>query len=186
MGKMHLPSGHAVGWRAALARAAWTYDDIATDAGISYAQVQKLVSRWQEAGAVKPIGVRPDRRTEYAVVDATRFDGLAEVEPTSPAPIRREQSDIGNMWTAMRGLATFSPLDISAQASTDDIEVTLLQARKYCRTLLEHGYLKVVRKAVPGKREPVYRLIRNTGPVAPREVRVTKLEDLNLSVRGRG
>lgn len=185
MTKIHLPSGHAVAWRAALARDAWTYDDIVADAGLSYAQVQKLVSRWQEAGGVKAVGVRPDRRTEYAVVDATVFDGLAAAEETAVAPIRREQSEIGNMWTAMRGLATFTPLDISAQASTDDIEVTVPQARKYCRTLLEHGYLKVVRKAVPGKREPVYRLIRNTGPVAPREIRVTKLEDVNLSVRGR-
>lgn len=185
MAKIHLPSGHAVGWRAAVARNLWTYDDIAADAGLSYAQVQKLVSRWEVAGAVKPVGVRPDRRTEYAVVDPARFDGLGEAEDITPAPIRREQSEIGNMWTAMRGLATFSPLDISAQASTDEVEVTLLQARKYCRTLLEHGYLKVVRKAVPGQREPVYRLIRNTGPIAPREVRVTKLEDINLSVRGR-
>lgn len=186
MAALHLPSGHGVAWKAALARPRWTYDEIVGDAGLSYAQVQKLVSRWQEAAAVKAVGVRPDRRTEFSVIDPGAFDRKGEVTEAPAAPLRREQSDIGNMWTAMRGLATFSPVDLSAQASTDEIEVTIPQARKYCRTLLEHGYLKVVRKAVPGKREPVYRLIRNTGPVAPREVRVTKLEDVNLSVRGRG
>jgi hypothetical protein len=185
MGAVHLPSGHGVAWRAALARETWTYDDIVADSRLSYGQVQKLVSRWEEAGAVKATGVGPDRRTQYGVTDATVFDRLADVSEASPAPIRREQSDVGNMWTAMRGLATFSPVDISAQASTEEIEVTVLRAREYCRTLLRHNYLKVVRKAVPGKREPVYRLIRNTGPVAPREKRVTVLEDVNVPVRGR-
>lgn len=186
MAAVHLPSGHGVAWPAALARKTWTYDDLVADARLSYGQVQKLVARWEQAGAVRIVGVRPDRRTEYAIADATVFDQLVGVSDVTASPRPREQSDVGNMWTAMRGLATFSPVDLSAQASTEEVEVTLPRARKYCRTLLEHGYLKVVRKAVPGKREPVYRLIRNTGPVAPREARVTILEDVNLATRRRG
>jgi hypothetical protein len=180
MAAVHLPSGHGQAWPAAQARPRWTYDDIVVATGLTYGQVQKLVARWEEAGAVRAVGVRPDRRVEFAVTDPRAFDTVAVTEA---AP--RLQTDVGNMWTAMRALATFSPVDLAAQASTEEIEVTLVRAREYCRTLLRHGYLKVIRKAVPGVREPIYRLIRNTGPAAPREKRVTVLEDLNVGQRGR-
>jgi hypothetical protein len=180
MAAVRLPSGHGQAWPAAQARPRWTYDEVVAATGLSYGQVQKLVARWQEAGAVRAVGVRPDRRTEFAVIDPEAFTDAAVTEA---AP--RAQSDVDNMWTAMRALATFSPVDLAAQASTEEIEVTLVRARDYCRTLLRHGYLKVVRKAVPGVREPIYRLIRNTGPAAPREKRVKVLEDLNVGQRGR-
>lgn len=180
MGKVHLPSGHRQAWQAAQGRPRWTYDEIVAATGLTYGQVQKLVARWGEAGAVRAVSVRPDRRTEFAVTDPEAF---ADAAVTEAAP--RVQSDVGNMWTAMRAMATFSPVDLAAQASTEEIEVTLVRARDYCGVLLRHGYLKVVRKAVPGVREPIYRLIRNTGPVAPREKRVTVIEDINVGQRGR-
>ena len=54
-------------------------------------------------------------------------------------------------------------------------------ARAYCRTLLEAGYLRVVQQAIPGKREAIYRLKNATGPKAPRKRRITCIIDPNLS-----
>lgn len=64
--------------------------------------------------------------------------------------------------------------------ATETQEIGIKDARAYCSALLKSGHLKVVRKSVPGKREAMYRLIRNTGPQPPRERRVTGIWDENL------
>ena len=73
----------------------------------------------------------------------------------------------------------FTPRDLAAHATTEDKLVTPEDAQEYCRALLGAGYLGVNRKAVPGKTEPIYRLIQNTGPRAPREKRVRAVIDDN-------
>jgi hypothetical protein len=83
------------------------------------------------------------------------------------------------MWTALRQMRTFGPRDVAAYAATERTAVSPEDARRYCQALLRVGYLKVVRKAVPGQREPVYRLIRNTGPQPPRLRRVAGVWDPN-------
>jgi hypothetical protein len=84
------------------------------------------------------------------------------------------------MWTAMRQMrGGFTPRDLAAHATTEETLVTLETAQDYCRSLLGAGYLGVARKAVPGKTEAIYRLIKNTGPRAPREKRVRAVIDAN-------
>ncbi|MFD2676047.1 hypothetical protein [Camelimonas lactis] len=75
------------------------------------------------------------------------------------------------LWTAMRNLPAFSPLELSVTASTDDIAVTRELASSYIRDLLRAGYLAELSGArSPSNRlQTVYRLLprRNTGPRAP-------------------
>jgi hypothetical protein len=75
--------------------------------------------------------------------------------------------------------AGFGPREIAAHATTEETEVTVEAAQDYCRALLGAGYLAVAKKAVPGKTQAIYRLIRNTGPRAPREKRVRAVIDAN-------
>lgn len=85
-----------------------------------------------------------------------------------------------NMWRTMRMLAEFSPRDVAAHATTDEVAVSEATAKAYCKALYAAGYLRVLQKAVPKKsRQAVYRLIRNTGPHAPQVQRVKQVFDRN-------
>lgn len=86
-----------------------------------------------------------------------------------------------NIWRSMRMMAEFSPLDLAAHSSTDTVEVSEATVRSYCTHLLRAGYLRVLVKAVPGKRQARYRLIKNTGPLPPKIQRVKQVFDPNLN-----
>lgn len=86
-----------------------------------------------------------------------------------------------NMWRSMRMMQTFSPRDIAAHSTTEIVQVSEGSAMAYCKLLLATGYLRVVRKAVPGKRQAVYRLVRNSGPLPPMIQRVKQVFDQNTS-----
>lgn len=69
------------------------------------------------------------------------------------------------LWRSMRALRRFTVADLEATS-----EATANHARKYVKKLLVAGYLRVVeakREGVAGG-HPVYQLLRNTGPEAPR------------------
>ncbi|KAF0674353.1 hypothetical protein PMES_03357, partial [Profundibacterium mesophilum KAUST100406-0324] len=84
-----------------------------------------------------------------------------------------------NMWTAARMLTTFSPRDLAAHSTTDDVLVSEDDARLFCGFLLRGSYVRVIRKAAPGKREARYKLVRNTGPRPPVERRLRAIWDEN-------
>jgi hypothetical protein len=79
-----------------------------------------------------------------------------------PAPAA---SAIARMWNSMRQLRQFSVADLQATA-----EVGHSHATKYVRLLLQAQYLVLVAPKREGVAmgHAVYRLVRNTGPVAPR------------------
>lgn len=84
-----------------------------------------------------------------------------------------------NMWRTMRMMREFTPRDIASHATTDTVAVSEGTAKQYCAKLLGAGYLRVVQKAVPNKRQASYRLIRNSGPKAPQIQRVRVVFDPN-------
>lgn len=172
-GKSIFKSNHATCWKAACELEKFTYRQLAETSKCAYNRVTKLVREWESKGAVKAVGTEKNC-LQYLVINPQAFDNLIK-----PSLKTRRQTPEGNMWTAMRGLTTFEPRDIAIHANTDDINVSDDQARAYCRALLRFGYLKVVRKAIPGRREAIYRLIRNTGPRPPKTKRVTGLLDPN-------
>lgn len=85
-----------------------------------------------------------------------------------------------NMWRSMRMLGQFSARDLAIHSTTDSVSVTEATAKSYCSMLLKADYLRVLQKAVPGKRPAVYRFVRNTGPVPPKIQRVQQVYDANL------
>lgn len=85
-----------------------------------------------------------------------------------------------NMWRSMRMLGQFTPRDLAVHSTTDSVTVTAETAKAYCSMLLKARYLRVIRKAVPGKHQATYRFIRNTGPLPPQIQRVKQVYDPNL------
>lgn len=87
---------------------------------------------------------------------------------------------VENMWRSMRMLRQFTPRDIMVHSTTDTVSVTEATVKSYCSMLLKAGYLRVIQKAVPGKRQAIYRFVRNTGPLPPQIQRVKQVYDPNI------
>jgi hypothetical protein len=164
--------GYHACWKAAEELGRFDRETLAAKAGCTYHMASKWMREWVETGLLTVVGVE-DRKTIHQVV------ARPETAPSDRIVPRRIESPRGNMWTAMRQMTTFGPLDISVAASTETTPISPALAVEYCRMLLRIGYLRVIRKAVPGVRDPVYRLIRNTGPRPPVERRVALVWDPN-------
>lgn len=155
-------------WAIAMRLETFGYAEISVEAGISFDRASEIVRGWYAAG-----------RCEL-VQSGHRLRKLYRARTAGSARPSRRGSVPQNLWTTMRGLKAFTPTDLAAHSTTDTVEVTTAAAQAYCQTLLRAGYLKVERKAVPGRREAIYRLIKATGPRPPRERRVRAVFDENL------
>jgi len=103
--------------------------------------------------------------------------------PVNPAPgrhIRRVLADrpAGDnrqkMWASMRVLASWTNSHIATVTEAPEASI-----RRYVVRLAAAGYLREVGKQNAGKkREKVWRLVRNTGPKAPR-ASIHGVTDLN-------
>ena len=145
----------------------WGYAEIeAGGAAVSRPIVTRAVRGWVEAGLVEV--VRDTRPILHRIAAAALNRAL---------PVGRTAED--NLWSTMRGLKSFRPTDLAAHSSTDTVPVSVAAAAAYCRDLLAAEFLVVVEKAVPGRREAIYRLVRNTGPHAPQPRRVRAVVDRN-------
>jgi hypothetical protein len=153
----------------AAAQATFTVADVQLKMGVSEDLARNIVRTWREADLLELVSSGHRIRSVWAVKPGARQ--VLAAKARSP-----EQ----NMWTAMRQMKSgFTPRDLAAHATTEETLVTPEAAQDYCRALLGAGYLGVARKAVPGKTEAIYRLIRNTGPRAPKEKRVRAVIDSN-------
>ncbi|MCW9041713.1 MAG: hypothetical protein OQK05_00095 [Pseudopelagicola sp.] len=101
--------------------------------------------------------------------------------PKRAAPVKPRSPALQNMWTVMRRLNSFTPKDVEVYAGTPEVAITSVQASNYCRLLLRTRYLKCVEKADPPHRLPRYRLIDDTGPLAPEPRRQPSVFDPNAS-----
>jgi len=159
-------------WNAALRLGKFSYAALAAEAAIPIVRATRLTRGWVRLGAVEEMGKVGSNKLMFRVV--------AEALPATVTPSR--QSPDANMWLAMRKLGgAFTPTDIATHASTDAVGVSRADAQSFCQMLVRAGYLRVQRKAVPDKREAIYRLIKNTGPKPPRERRVRAIWDPNLA-----
>ena len=146
------------------------YAEIAAGQKISHQQAACIVRDWVQAGMVAPLEREPNGTKLWKVTEASEHRVRAST---------RSRED--NIWTAMRGLKSFGPTELAAHANTDTVAVAVDEAQAYCRALLASGHLSVARKAIPGIKEAIYRIARNTGPRAPREKRVRAVIDDNTN-----
>lgn len=157
-------------WAVALRMTAFGYGEIEAELKISARQAVRIVRGWLDEGLLVAVQSGPGLRSLWkAAPNAAR----------PPRPKARTAED--NMWTAMRGLKSFTPTDLAAHSASPALPVDADAAQAYCRSLLAAGYLGVMRKAEPGRREAIYRLARNTGPKPPREKRVRAVIDDNTN-----
>lgn len=96
-------------------------------------------------------------------------------------PIGDQMTARQALWNAMRSpffRNGFKLIDISVHASTDTLPVTQRSARLYISCLLRAEYLIVLQKGT--RSEPtIWRLVRNTGPAAPKLLKTECVYDPN-------
>lgn len=158
----------AAAWAAASRMKFFGYSEIAVEMHISHEMATRFVRAWSDEGRLIALQAGPGLRKLWRADPAWK-----------PVPVKQGRTADLNLWTGMRGLGSFTARDLAAHASTEEVPVGVDYAQGYCRALLASGHLKVVRKAVPGRAEAVYRLARNTGPRPPRERRVVAVIDDN-------
>ncbi|PTE20247.1 hypothetical protein C5F48_18600 [Cereibacter changlensis JA139] len=159
----------AKAWEIALRMEVFGYAEIAAELLIGMEPATDIVRGWEAAGRVRvQRGGNGNSRKMF------------ELTPAYREPKDRGSQVSQQLWTAMRGLKSFTPVDLASHCRAD-LRVDLREASAYCQTLLRAKYLRVSRTAVPGKREATYRLVKNTGPRAPREKRVAAVWDPNDS-----
>jgi len=165
----HIPASLAeAAWGVAVRRGNFGFAEISADLRITMEKAMLIVRGWEKEGAIHHIPDSPGNRKMFrADADFVRL----------PSEGRTAED---NMWTSMRKLRSFTPVEIAAHSTTDTVSVTRDQAALYCRALLGADYLTVTRKAAPMmKREPIYRLVDETGPLPPVITRVRAVRDPN-------
>lgn len=103
--------------------------------------------------------------------------------PANRPPVasdRKAPTANDQMWDAMRAMPRFTPTALANHANVGEAEVTVEAARKYCRALLQAGYLRVLQRADKGN-EAVYRLVQRSGLKAPNLRRVLAVVDANTN-----
>lgn len=157
----------------------FSFFDLAAEVGSTTPTVRRIVADWEDKGLVKRLGKGAKNRMQFTVTER----GKIKLPATARAEAEAMTTPERNMWTAMRMLKNFEPSDIAVNARTETLDVTVEEARNFCRMLLrgDQPYLRVRRTAIPGRREAAYQLIRDTGPMPPRECRVRAIFDDNLA-----
>lgn len=157
-------------WTAALRMEQFGYAEIATAVKISLEQATRIVRGWLKEGALDQM---QEASGAHRLLWRCKED-FVRIEPL------RQRTPEENMWTAMRRLPSFIPTDLAAHATTETVSVTPEEAGRYCRVLLDAGYLRVARRADPSLgREAIYRLVDVTGPRPPLPRRVRAVVDQN-------
>lgn len=159
------------------AETGWTSQDLlaAAGEGTRRSDVVAALGDWTQSGYVAV--VRNVRARRYFRV--ARRDGT--LPPVSDSGGRQtEASPERRLWTAMRQLPQFTARDLVDHSGLG-APIGLREAMTYCSMLATAGYLRVIKRGNTKGRLAVYRLIRNTGPLPPREKRVRAVWDDNES-----
>jgi hypothetical protein len=158
-------------WEEARALAEFHAEDL-VKFGVHISTARYYVNRWEQLGRIRLVRRDARNRRYFCNVE----------HPVNPLePVDGPATPEGNMWRAMRLLPQFSPTDLAAHANVGEVAVTVDDASRYCRILTAAGYLRARQTHIPGTREPLYQLIENTGPRAPRPARLQGLLDPNLN-----
>ncbi len=169
--------------RHALGLSEFTSVELSAGAGVAQATATRYLRNWIAMG-IAEIARTEGRQRFYRITQFARESADAGAE--RDLLIESGDTVTEQLWRSMRMQREFSAADLASTCEG----VTELQAQGYCALLLEGGYLRVVRTAIPAKRTARYRLIKATGATAPRECRVRAIWDANMDdfthiVRGR-
>lgn len=129
-----------------------------------------FISKLKRMGIVKVLGAK-DGQKQFTILSADELRKRAKDNVPSEAQI---------MWTTMRLLRNFDAAQVHLSTKQHAPHITLKRIQDYCKSLMRGGYFRVTVKAIPGKRLAKYKLINDTGPLAPVIRRRSILVDTNL------
>lgn len=161
----------AIGWEHARRLGQFTAHELAAAAKLRLEVLRPALRAWCQAGMLTCRTIGQRRRHLYAVAE-------------TPVAVERPASTPAEaMWRTAQVLTRsggqFSAVDLVMHATTEAAAVSEEDARRFCALLMRGGYLRVIRKAIPGRLPASYRLIRDTGPRPPEERRVRAVWDPN-------
>jgi len=177
LAKKRKPQGQEGVWEEIRRLKTFTKPDIHHNTDIPRKTITDYIKRMVAGGYVREI----EREDEIKSYELIRDVGIhpPRVRPNGEPVVQGAGN--ANMWRTMRMMKLFTPKDIMAHSNTDTVTVSEATAKKYCSTLLAADYLRVMQKAKPGVRQATYKLIRNTGPLAPQIQRVKQVFDPNIN-----
>lgn len=179
-------------WRAMRFLRRFSLEDLQVTTEIAYRECQQYAQELYKAGYLRLCSKQssPGQQFTYLLVrnsgpltpsarrtevydPNTKMTYLCEATDTKPG---REDA-----WSVMRAGKTFSRKSLSKRSGA-----SLTNMHRYIRALLVAGYLEVVAPATPGTNgtPAVYRLIKDTGELAPVVQRDGSLRDPNLEELG--
>lgn len=148
----------------------FSVEDIANALGITMTRAYNVIRHLVKAG-----------RAEVARPRKGPICGLWRPANRPPVVAARKTSRASEqMWAAMRAMPKFTPTALANHATVGEVEVTVDAARKYCRALMQAGYLRVLQKA-DRQHEAVFRLSKRSGLKAPNLRRVLAVVDDNTN-----
>lgn len=167
-------------WGIAFALNEFTFAELSKDSGRPMNSTRKAVHDWVKAGYVEDTGIKKFKgRTLWRVIKGSETDIPPTYDKHGKLMKDEKTTSVDLMWRSMRKIKVFMPSDIAMYANTPKCPTSKEDASKYCQFLLAGGYLEVLHKAEPGKREAMYKLVNNTGVLAPVEKRVRIVFDQN-------
>lgn len=158
----------AAAWPVALRLQQFGFNEISAETGSSIPMASAIVRHWVDMGRARMIIA-----ARTGAGNRNLYEAIPEGEVT--VPVGGDAYD--QMWTVMRKFGAFSPTDLVAHCA---VPVELKVATGYCQTLLAAGYLRVTQKAKPPHKQATYRLLKHTGPRAPRTRNIRCLIDTNI------
>ncbi|WP_035061224.1 hypothetical protein [Andreprevotia chitinilytica] len=155
----------------------FTMDDLSFKTNIDGESIRKYIQGLVKAGYLEKPPVERFAPSTYLLVrdngvEAPRVDRTGRAVNTG---LHREQ-----MWRTMRIIRDFTASELAAQASTEQVPVSLITARKYLHALALAGYLREITPA-HGPAAGRYALTpsRYTGPRPPIVQRTQAVYDPN-------
>lgn len=136
----------------------FTYADLKSHVPTSDWRRTNLINRLQRYGMLFMVEKDHNNRKVFTADSAAISRAKASA---------KRQSTIGQMWSAMRSLRSFTPDEILAIVTTNVPKLRRDYVQSYCSNLLKANYLTVEQTALHAGRPARYRLIRDTGPLAP-------------------
>lgn len=142
-------------------------------------QVRAYATLLERAGIIQRTGEQDDSGS--AIFRVVQRSSTAPVFKKDGTLVADAMTGRQALWNAMRSpafRAGFTVVDISVFASTDTLRVTRSSTERYAAALLRAGYLRLLRKRAPNS-PAIWQLIRNTGPDAPKLLRIDCFFDPN-------
>jgi hypothetical protein len=169
------PYGRDAIWSEIRRQRDFTFRSIEDATDIPKKTIKTYVESLVAAGIVEQTGVGENKQRLFKLV-ADKGVHAPRVRKDGSESEQGRASE--SMWTAMRLMKQFSPRDLAINASTEEVPVSEVHAKDYCKFLSRARYLRVVKPSKPGT-QAVYQFVRFTGPRAPMVQRVKQVFDPN-------